>query len=194
MSEHEFTPPKWMERLLERLLPAHAREEIVGDLREEFIESVRPERSRFRASLWYARHVLSFMPAALRESRIMGKVLIFSSGFTMTCMFWLALMEMRLQHPGYGTRTALDICFAVACLATAVLRMLPSPRTRSERCLQGSGLLMIVFGAQAFLANAHRAHFEGFVFVIALLLMAQGMLMLLTLGRHGAGGEMHSAQ
>lgn len=185
MSENAKNPPGWAEWLLEHLLPEIAREGIVGDLREEYVESLLPRYGRAVATLWYLRHVLSFLPCALRESRTMGRVLIFISGFTMTCMFWLASMEMALRHPGYGTRMALDICFALSCLATAILRMLPSPRTRSEMWLGGAGLIAVIFGANAFVENAHAAHFEGFVFVISLLLIAQGMLALLTLGRSG---------
>lgn len=104
MSENAKNPPRWAEWLLEHLLPEDAREGIVGDLREEYVESLLPCYGRVVAALWYLRHVLSFVPSALRESRTMGKVLIFISGFTMTCMFWLASMEMALRHPGYGTR------------------------------------------------------------------------------------------
>lgn len=189
MSDRRFIPPRWVESLLELWLPTRARDEVVGDLREEYVESILPRHGRLRADLWYARHVLSFLPSALRESRILGKVLIFVSGFTMICMLWLALMEITLRHPGYGTRTALDISFAMSCLATAVLRMLPSPRTMSERCLQGGGFIMILFGAQTFVANARKDHFEGFVFVISLLLMVQGLLMAITLGRRGTNNS-----
>lgn len=185
MRESAKTPPHWMESLLERMLPAQTREEIVGDLREEYIESVLPRRGRFRANVWYARHVLSFAPKALRESKAMGRVLIFVSGYTMVCMLWLASMEAALRHSGYGTRMALDLCFALLCLATGYLRMLSSPRIRSEMCLRGGGLLMILFGANAFFGNARAAHFEGFVFLISLLLMVQGVLMQLALGRSG---------
>jgi hypothetical protein len=178
-------PPGWIESLLEWMLPAHTREEIVGDLREDYVESILPRRGRVRAIAWYAGHVLSFLPAALRESRIMSRILIFFSGFTTVCMFWLASMEMALQHPGYGMRLANDIAFAVTCLLTAYLRMLNLPHTRSENCLRGAGLLMILFGATAFLGNARAAHFEGFVFIISQLMVVQGLLMLLTLGRKG---------
>ena len=185
MNQNAKTPPRWMEGLLERLLPAHAREEVVGDLREEYIEAIAPRHGRLRANAWYTRHVLSFIPAALRESKMLGKVLIFFSGFTAVCMFWLALMEMTLRRPGYATRTALEVSFALSCLVAAYLRMLTLPRTRSEACLRGAGLLTILFGAHAFFDNARRAHFEGFVFVISLLLIAEGALMVLTLGRRG---------
>ncbi|HUA93426.1 MAG TPA: permease prefix domain 2-containing transporter [Terracidiphilus sp.] len=189
MKESAKTPPHWMESLLERLLPAQTREEIVGDLREEYIESVLPQRGRLRANLWYARNALSFVPKVLRESKTMATLLVGCSVLTAICMGWLASMEMVLRHAGFGTRMALDVCFALLCLVTAYFRMRSSPRTRSEMCLRGGGLLTILFGAQAFVHNARAAHFEGFVFVISLLLMAQGMLMQLTLGRIG---ENHS--
>jgi hypothetical protein len=185
MNENAKTPPRWMELLLERVLPAQTREEIVGDLREEYIESVLPQRGRFRANLWYARHVLSFLPTALRESRAMGMLLIGTSAFTTICMGWLASMEMALRHAGYGTRMALDLSFALSCLVTFWLRTLALPRTRSEICLRPAGFLMLLFGANTFFGNAHVAHFEGFIFVISLLLVLQGALMVLTLGRNG---------
>jgi hypothetical protein len=174
-----------MEWLLERLLPAHAREGIVGDLREEYVESMLPRRGRLRADLWYTRHALSFLPGALRESRVMGKLLFATSGFTMICMLWLASMELKLKHPGYATRMALDFCFAASCLATFVLRGLASPRPVSERCLRGTGFVMILFGGETFLENAHATHFEGHIFFVSLALIVQGVLMVLTLGRNG---------
>ena len=42
---------------------------------------------------------------------------------------------------------------------------------------------LIGFGVFSFLRNARASHFEGFVFVIAIVLVLQGLLMLLTLGR-----------
>jgi hypothetical protein len=54
-----------------------------------------------------------------------------------------------------------------------------------EIFLRGVGSLLILNGAVIFLRNARAAHFEGFVFFISLLLVAQGGLMLLTLGRNG---------
>jgi hypothetical protein len=48
--------------------------------------------------------------------------------------------------------------------------------------LWAGAAVLIGFGGEAFLHNARAAHFEGFVFVISLTLMLQGVLMLLTLG------------
>ena len=40
MREQNAGPWRWAEALLERLLPESARETIVGDLREEFVEAI----------------------------------------------------------------------------------------------------------------------------------------------------------
>jgi hypothetical protein len=183
-----------MEWFLEHLLPARTREEVVGDLREEYIEAMLPRRGRLRANLWYAGHALSLVPGALSESRKMGKLLIFTSGFTMIWLLWLARMELSLRHGGYQTRMALDICFAISCLGAGYLRILARPRTRSETALRANGLLMAVFGALTFLQNAHATHFEGYLFVISLSLMAEGILMLLVLGRSRENRPGHPAR
>ncbi len=183
MNANRQTPPRWAENLLEHLLPAHAREDIVGDLREEYVEAMLPRYGHFGADLRYVRHVLSFLPAAVRDSRAMGVILIGASIITTICMVWLAAIEIALRHPLYAHRAALDVVLALVCLATICIRLLHPPRTLGERSLQGIGFLLILFGALAFFQNASSAHFEGFVFVISLLLVLQGGLMLLGLGR-----------
>lgn len=185
-------PPRWAEKLLELLLRADAREGIVGDLREEYVEAMLPQRGRLRANLWYIRHVMSFVPAFFGESRAMGTALIYVSVFTLSCMCWLAFMETVLQHSGYTTRMAIDLAFALACAMTLFLRMLRVQTISSERCLRGAAFLMIVFGVVTFSENAHSRHFEGHAFLISLVLVLQGILMLFTLGRRGAGRQMHS--
>lgn len=189
MNANQQSPPRWAENLLERLLPAHTREEIVGDLREEYAEALLPRHGRFGANLRYVRHVLSFLPAAARESRTMGAILIGASIITAICMVWLATMEIVLRHPLYPHRAALDVVLALVCLATILTRLLNPRRTVGERSLQGIGFLLILFGALAFFQNASAAHFEGFVFIISLLLMLQGLLMLLGLGRTSPGDQ-----
>jgi Flp pilus assembly protein protease CpaA len=47
--------------------------------------------------------------------------------------------------------------------------------------------VLIGLGGQAFVRNAQVAHFEGFVFVISLVVVLQGLLMLFALGRAGTG-------
>jgi hypothetical protein len=61
-------------------------------------------------------------------------------------------------------------------------RMLPLG-VRRERWFWPVAVALIWFGGSSFLRNAHSAHFEGFVFVISLVLVLQGLLMLVTMGR-----------
>src|SRR5262245_36402345 len=54
-------PPYWAETLLRALLSQHSRDAIVGDLLEEYRESVLPAVGAYRARIWYVRQVLSFL-------------------------------------------------------------------------------------------------------------------------------------
>jgi hypothetical protein len=112
----------------------------------------------------------------------MGKILLLVSMFTLACACWLAFMEMLLRHPGYAERIGVALDVALICAATILVRML-HVGFRGERWLWVGAAALIVFGAQAFFRNAHAMHFEGFVFIISLLLVLQGVLMLTTLGR-----------
>lgn len=111
----------------------------------------------------------------------MGKILSLVSMFTLACACWLAFMEMLMRHPGYDERVGVALGIALICAATIVVRMLHAG-FRSERWLWPGAVVLIGFGAQAFFRNAHAMHFEGFVFLISLLLVLQGGLMLTTLG------------
>ena len=177
-------PPRWAEILLERLLTTRGRQTVTGDLREEYAESIQPRRSRLQADLWYLRQVLSFVPGSLSEGGPMRKVLLFVSLFTLACGVWLAAMECVLRHPGYGVRIAVAICIGLISLATILARMLHLG-IRSERWLWVGAIALIGIGGQAFVRNERSAHFEGFVVIISLALLLQGLLMLLSLGRVG---------
>jgi len=112
----------------------------------------------------------------------MGKILFVVSLFTLACACWLAFMETLLRHPGYATRIGVALAIALICAATILVRML-HVSFRGERWLWAGAAVLIGIGAQAFLRNARAAHFEGFVFIISLVLVLQGLLMLVTLGR-----------
>ncbi len=112
----------------------------------------------------------------------MGRLLIFSSFVTLICSCWLALMELLLRHDGFAARAAVALLIAAICVATLLARMLHLG-VRRERWFWPVGIALILFGGSSFLRNAHSAHFEGFVFVISLVLVLQGLLMLVTMGR-----------
>ena len=54
-------PPRWAETILRLTLTPADREPVSGDLREEYVEVVRPQRGPWRADAWYLRHVAGFV-------------------------------------------------------------------------------------------------------------------------------------
>jgi hypothetical protein len=181
-------PPRWAEFLLERLLVARDRETVAGDLREEYVESVMPRSGRLLADLWYLRQGLSFALRCVSEGGQMQKLLIFSSLATLICGGWLTLMELILRHAGYPSRAAIALLISLVCVATLLARMLHLG-THHERWFWPAALAFIWFGGSSFLRNARSAHFEGFVFVISLMIVLQGFLMLVTMGRAKGLGQ-----
>lgn len=178
-------PPQWAELLLERLLTAADRQTLVGDLREEFAETILPQRGPVRAHLWYLRQVASLAIRPLLEPGRFRPALLLSSVFTLLCGCWLAWMESLLRHPDYLSHVAIDLGIAAIALATLVTSLL-HPGLRIERVLWAGAVALIAIGAQAFIHNTTSADFEGFVLIVSLALIAQGSLMLLSLGRPAA--------
>jgi hypothetical protein len=178
MSVFRKTPPRWAETVLERLLAARDRETVAGDLREEYAESIVPQRGWLRADLWYLRQVSSFLPSFFSRGGPMKKTLVFISFFTFASACWLSLMEVVLRHPGYQLRIGVSVGIALISVAT-IFTLILNSGSRGERWLWVGAVPMIGMGGQAFLHNARSAHFEGFVFIISAALLFQGVLMLL---------------
>jgi hypothetical protein len=86
-------------------------------------------------------------------------------------------MEMVLRHPGFGPRIVVALCIALISLAT-ILGRLAYVEGGNEGWRWAGALLLIGIGCQAFLRNVRAAHFEGFVVVISLVLVVQGVLLL----------------
>jgi hypothetical protein len=183
-----MTPPRWAEALLERLLPLRDRQTVTGDLREEYAESVAPRVGRIRADVWYLRQIFSLVRKCVREGGAMANLPLISSLFTLLCSSWLAVMELVLRHSGYGTRFGVAICIGLICVSTILARML-HVGIRGERWLWIGAAVLIGIGVKSFIHNVRAAHFEGFVFIISLVLVAQGLLMLGFMGRGGRGSS-----
>jgi len=186
MSAARNAPPRWAEALLERLLPDHARETIAGDLREEFIESVLPRRGLLGARIWYLRQVVSFVFWFAKEGTPVGKILLLVSSLSLACGCWLAVMEMLLRHPGYEGRIITALIIIAICAGTLLARMLHAGYI-CERWLWLGAAGLILIGVLAFYRHAGSSHFDGFVIVIATLLVLQGILMFATMGRTSGG-------
>jgi hypothetical protein len=187
MSLNMETPPRWVEALLERLLSERDRETVAGDLREEYGETVYPGLGAAGAKVWYVRQVLSMLRRSLSEGGPMKKTLLPLSMFTFACACWLGVMEMVLRHPGYGLRVGVAALIALISMATIVGR-LAHLEGRSEEWRWAGAILLIGIGGEAFLRNARATHFEGFVLLISLALVLQGVLML---SRPVQGGAEH---
>ena len=56
-----MNPPRWAEAVLRLTLSPVDRDPVSGDLREEYVDVVRPQRGRFRADVWYVKHVTGFV-------------------------------------------------------------------------------------------------------------------------------------
>jgi hypothetical protein len=177
MSAGTQSPPRWAEALLERLLSAREQETVVGDLREEYVESVVVQRGRLLANLWYQRQICSFVPRRLFQKRMEGQILQATSLFTFACACWLATMEMLLRHHGYGLRIVIALCIAMISMATILCRLAQMEK-RNEGWRWAGALLLIAIGGHAFLRNVRATHFEGFAFLISLALVLQGVLLL----------------
>jgi hypothetical protein len=101
-------------------------------------------------------------------------------GFTAGC--WLAIMEAVLRHPGYLGRIGVDACIVLISLAT-ILSQLFDLGFRSERWLWVGAIALIGIGTRAFVHNARASHFEGFVVLISIAIVLQGLLIPASLGR-----------
>ncbi len=139
-----------------------------------------------RTRLGVPGQVASFIPWSAGEDGCTGKVLMTLSAVVLACACWLAVMETILGHPGYAGRITEALGIAAICAATILVRMLHAGVICERWLWLGAGTL-IALGETAFFHNKQAAHFEGFVTVISLLLMAQGVLMLATMGRRNNG-------
>ena len=131
--------------VLARLAPADAREEIVGDLREEWAEVVVPERGEAAARAWLVRQALASAPplvalrwrrGELRSPLTSAAAAIVASGAVVAAWSaaWhalLTLVPLRASHaPPLGWVVALVVFVAVAAVtaAKATARFLESSR------------------------------------------------------------------
>ena len=90
-------------------------------------------------------------------------------------------MFLVLRHPGYGWRAAMTLLFVVQSSLTVAGLGTRSPLWLRRVVLLGAAAIIII-GAQAFATNLFGAHFEGYVAVIALALVVQGLVTLWVFG------------
>jgi hypothetical protein len=171
-------PPYLLDCLLLFLLSPRDRETVSGDLNEEFLEVKLPQLGPFRARLWYMRQVLSFVPG--RAAAVLQPTLRLVCLCTALAGGWLGMMDLLLRHPGYGSQIA--IAATIESQALLTLAALRFHRSGSLRTVALVGTLIVLWIAcHALKAVFGGAHFEGYVLLIALALIVQGILTLLTL-------------
>ncbi len=170
-------PPRWLERVLLGLLPERDRQTVSGDLLEEFDEQVRVRRSRLKATFWYARQILSFLPAWLGSRAALRPLLLSLCSFTALSGLWLGAMGLRLRHPGYEEGEAISgIIVTQALLTIAALRF---RRTSILLDLSAIGCMALFWLATKALKGViDGSNFEGYILLIALALVAQAVFTL----------------
>ena len=168
------TPPRWLEKLLVCALPVSRRDDIPGDLREEF--QARSEQGA-SANFWYLRQLAGLVGRQLYSGGKMRTLLLTVCAFTLLACGWLTAMENVLRHPGYPSRMILDALLGAGSLMIGMVVLFlaaTSWRWLALAAALGAGGV----GVSAIVRNARADHFEGFVLVIGTALCVQAALAL----------------
>lgn len=116
----------------------------------------------------------------------MKHVLTFLCFFTIAAAIWLIVMESVLKHHGYAGRSVIDACIVVQSAAT-LLSVVFTGRSAFRITVMVGAVAMALLGTSAILTTLRADHFEGFVIIIGLALIAQCGLTVESLrpSRHG---------
>jgi len=169
---HNAAPPRWLEKLLTSALPPSRREDIPGDLSEEF--HARSQQG-VPANLWYVRQVAGLVGRQLYSGGMMRTLLLMICAFTLLACAWLTAMESVLRHPGYPSRMILDALLGAGSVVIALIVLFSAAtswRWLGLAAAVGAGAV----GLSAIVRNARAAHFEGFVLIIGTALSIQAAL------------------
>lgn len=173
-----------MTRMLLLLLPERDRETVAGDLLEERQARIQKD-GFFRAQLWYAVQVLSFVPAAAVSTLSQHRTLTLFCFFTGLSGTWLGAMDLRLRHPGYLSREGIALTIVLQSALTLCTLVLRMPALRVVTMTGTIGILWLAW--RAFYGLVHGAHFEGYILLIALALAIQSALTWFAFLRRGRG-------
>jgi hypothetical protein len=175
-------PPYLLDCFLLFLLSPRDRETVSGDLYEEFIDVKLPQLGQFRAHLWYMGQVLSFVPGRIEAVLLQGHALRLLCFSTALAGGWLGVMDLLLRHPGY--KSQIVIAATIVSQAALTLAALRFRRYKSLRAIAmiGSAAILWLAGI-ALKATIRGAHLEGYILLIALALIVQALLTVLTMPR-----------
>ena len=107
--------------------------------------------------------------------------------FVAAAGIWLAVMENILKHEGYAGRSAVAGLIVLQAIGTLAYLWL-NGRAVFRSIVATGAVLVVLFGVSAILKILRAQHFEGFVLVIGLALVLQGVLtagVLLRAGKRG---------
>ena len=114
----DVRPPAWAELFLRLLLKRDDRDSVTGDLLEEYRDSIRPARGRWRADAWYLMQVAGF---AWRSAGVFG-VLFAGSFLTRMAFDWFAPPADFVFRSIVTTFTAVAIFTSAGALTAWRLR------------------------------------------------------------------------
>lgn len=184
MSTHR--PPALLDRALRLILSPCDRDTISGDLLEIYSEEKLPSLGPVCANLWYAHQLFSIIPHRILSTlggslmRTLKSLWAATSIFLVLACSWFAVMELILKHPGFMIRAGvgvLIVLYAALCIGLT----LAYERIRSAPLRYGLpvfALATLVFGLSSLITILRVPHFEGYIFLIALGLIAQSLLTL----------------
>ncbi len=105
----------------------------------------------------------------------MKQLLLYISAFAAAAGIWLAVMENVLKHSGYELRVIVDACIVLEAVTTLLL-LLVNSRPIFRYIINAGALAVLSLGAASLTAMLRGPHFEGFVLIIGLALILEGVL------------------
>ena len=181
--KHHPLPPAFLQNTVIALLPVRDQETITGDLLEAYAER-HHTNGPVSANLWYARQTMSLLPRAAFAAYSATPGLTFLCCFTALCGAWLGTMDILLRH--HDLLYHESIAGLIIGQALLTLAMLPLRRFAWlpwAAALGGAAIAWL--GGSALVAVLRGDHtFEGYILIIALLLVVQAALTWRAMLRH----------
>jgi hypothetical protein len=107
-------PPRWAEHVLALLLDVQRRDDVLGDLLEEYREVIHQEHGASAADRWYIRQVAGFL-----WLRTWSWAAFFSGAFLLrTALDWFAPVDDFHTRSTISTTIGVSTLFAVAFFAS----------------------------------------------------------------------------
>lgn len=167
-------PPPFLRSALLCVTADRSRETIDGDLIEAYADR-RAASGASSANVWYARQVFSLALHAFPAQQKTALALMLLCGFTALCGAWLGTMDILLRHSNLLQHETI----ASLIVGQALLTLIALPFRRWAP-LKGFALLgtlaVSCLGVRALWFTLRGADTEGYILIIATLLLVQSAL------------------